>query len=124
MLISLSEVLDTPVHILLGEKVSESQAEDLKAISEKLEVINLQLAHRKVTRKKILRWIFISLCLIIITIFVILLALESPYLKWDYNDPEAAVLGVTFHSLDWLFTRTAPILFIVSAIGIFLTREK
>ena len=43
MLISLSEVLDTPVHILLGEKVSESQAEDLKAISEKLEVINLQL---------------------------------------------------------------------------------
>ena len=124
MLISLSEVLDTPVHILLGEKVSESQAEDLKAISEKLEVINLQLAHRKVTRKKILRWIFISLCLIIRTIFVILLALESPYLKWDYNDPEAAVLGVTFHSLEWLFTRTAPILFIVSAIGIFLTREK
>lgn len=124
MLISLSEVLDTSVHILLGEKVSESQAEDLKAISEKLEVINLQLAHRKVTRKKILRWIFISLCLIIITIFVILLALESPYLKWDYNDPEAAVLGVTFHSLEWLFTRTAPILFIVSAIGIFLTREK
>lgn len=112
------------MHILLGEKVSESQAEDLKAISEKLEVINLQLAHRKVTRKKILRWIFISLCLIIITIFVILLALESPYLKWDYNDPEAAVLGVTFHSLEWLFTRTAPILFIVSAIGIFLTREK
>ncbi len=124
MLLSLSEVLDTPVHILLGGKVPESQTDDLKVISEKLEVINLQLAHRKVTGKKILRWIFISLCLIIITIFVILLALESPYLKWDYNDPEAAVLGVTFHSLEWLFTRTAPLLFIGAVIGIFLTREK
>ena len=124
MLISLSEVLDTPVHILLGEKVSESQAEDLKAISEKLEVINLQLAHRKVAGKKIIHRVFILLCIMIITIFVILLALESPYLKWDYNDPEVAVLGVTFHSLEWLFTRTAPILFIGAVIGIFLTREK
>ena len=112
------------MHILLGEKVSESQAEDLKAISEKLEVINLQLAHRKVTGKKIIHRVFILLCIMIITIFVILLALESPYLKWDYNDPEVAVLGVTFHSLEWLFTRTAPILFIGAVIGIFLTREK
>ena len=124
MLISLSEILETPVSVLLGETVIEPTAEDIKVISEKLEVINLQLAHRKVTGKKILRWIFISLCLIIITIFVILLALESPYLKWDYNDPEAAVLGVTFHSLEWLFTRTAPLLFIGAVIGIFLTREK
>lgn len=124
ILISLSEVLDTPVHILLGEKMSESQVDDLKAISEKLEVINLQLAHRKVTGKKILHWVFISLCVIIITIFVILSALERPYLKWDYNDPETAVLGVIFHSLEWLFTQTAPILFIGAAIVIFLTRKK
>ena len=41
MLISLSEVLETPVSILLGETVEESRPDDLKVISEKLEVINL-----------------------------------------------------------------------------------
>ena len=39
MLISLSEVLETPVSTLLGETVTEAEADNLKAISEKLEVI-------------------------------------------------------------------------------------
>ena len=37
MLISLSEVLETPVSTLLGETVIEAEADNLKAISEKLE---------------------------------------------------------------------------------------
>ena len=52
MLISISEVLETPVSILLGETVAKPQPDDLKVISEKLEVINLQLAKRKTTRQK------------------------------------------------------------------------
>ena len=44
MLISISEILETPVSTLLGETVVETEADSLKAISEKLEVINLQLA--------------------------------------------------------------------------------
>ena len=36
MLISISEVLETPVSTLLGETVVESKVDDLKAISEKL----------------------------------------------------------------------------------------
>ena len=49
MLISISEVLETPVSTLLGETVIEAEVDNLKAISEKLEVINLQLAqnHKK-----------------------------------------------------------------------------
>ena len=43
MLIAISEVLDTPVSTLLGEKVSESKVDDLKAISEKLEIIAKEL---------------------------------------------------------------------------------
>ena len=43
MLIALSEVLETPVSTLLGETVTQPKADDLKAISEKLEVRNLQL---------------------------------------------------------------------------------
>ena len=45
MLISISEVFETPVSILLGETIAETKAEDLKAISVKLEVINLSLMH-------------------------------------------------------------------------------
>ena len=53
MMISISEVLETPVSTLLGENIKKSNIDDLKAISEKLEVINLQLARRKITTRKI-----------------------------------------------------------------------
>ena len=109
MLISLSEVLETPVSTLLGETVTEAEADNLKAISEKLEVINLQLAQRKTTRRKIIRWLLVSLCAIILMIFAALIIWSSPYLGWDYSDPETAVLGVAFHSFEWLFVRVAPI---------------
>lgn len=124
MLISISETLETSVSTLLGEKVMEQKADDLKAISAKLEVINMQLAQRKTTRKRILHWLFISLCAVIAATFAILLEVESPYLLWDYSEPETAVLAVAFHAVEWLFVRAAPILFIAGIIGIFLTRNK
>ncbi len=124
MLISISEALETPVSTLLGETVIETEADTLKAISEKLEVINLQLAQRKNTRRKIIRWMLISLCAVIVVGFAALAILNSPYLGWDYSDPETAVLGVAFHSLEWLFVRVAPIIFLIAAVGIFLTRKK
>ena len=124
MLISLSEVLETPVSKLLGETVAETEADNIKAISEKLEVINLQLAQRKTTRRKVIRWLLISLCAIIVVVFVAVGILNSPYLGWDYSAPETAVLGVAFHSFEWLFVRVAPIIFIAEIIGIFLTFKK
>lgn len=124
MLVSLSETLETPVSTLLGEKVIEPEADALQAISAKLEVINLQLARRKTTRKRILQWLLISLCAVIVTIFAVLLALESPYLGWNYNEPETAVLGVAFHSFEWLFVRIAPIILVGAIIGVFLTWKK
>ncbi|MCI9143219.1 MAG: helix-turn-helix transcriptional regulator [Lachnospiraceae bacterium] len=124
MLLSISEVLETPVSTLLGEKVTSSEVDDLKAISAKLEVINLQLARRKTTGKRILYWFLILLCVAIAAIFAILFALESPYLGWDYSDPETAILGVAIHSFEWLFVKVAPIIFIGAVIGIFLTWKK
>ena len=53
LLISLSEVLETPVSTLLGETMDEPKSDELKVISKKLEVINLQLAKRKAARRKI-----------------------------------------------------------------------
>lgn len=124
MLISIAEVLETPVSTLLGETVIETKVDDLKAISEKLEIINLQLAQRKTTKRKKLHWLLISLCAVIVTISAVLIVLNSPYLGWDYSDPETSVVGVAFHAFEWLFVRLAPITLIGVVVGIFLTRKK
>lgn len=124
LLIALSDALETPVSTLLGETVAETETDGLKAISEKLEVINLQLAQRKTTRRKLLHWVLIGWCVLIAALFVLLFFLKSPYLGWDYTDPEPAVLGVAFHSLEWLFVRVAPLALLGGIVGIFLTRDK
>lgn len=124
MLIDLSEALETPVSTLLGETIPEAKADDLKAISEKLEVINLQLAQRKETRRKIFHWLLISLCAVLVTVFAVLSVCNSPYLGWDYHDPETAVAGTVFHGFEWLFVRLAPIVLVGAVVGIILTRKK
>ena len=124
LLIALSDALDTPVSTLLGETVEAPEADDLKAISQKLEVINLQLAQRKESRRKVVHWTLIILTLVILAMAAVFLVMGSPYLGWDYNDPETAVLGVAFHSFEWIFARVAPIILIVAVIGIILTRKK
>ena len=124
MLISISEVFETPVSTLLGETVVETKADDLKAISEKLEVINLQLAKRKTVRKSILRWMFVAVCFGEVAILAALCVLGSHYLGWDYSDPETAVLGVAAHSFEGLIVRVAPIVLLGAIVGILATRTK
>ena len=124
MLISISEVLETPVSTLLGENISESKVDDLKAISEKLEIINLQLSKRKESIRKFWHWTFISICLITIIVFIGISTMGNTYMEWGYNKSEYAVLGVAIHSFGWIFVRIAPIILIASIIGIALTRKK
>lgn len=124
MLISISEALETPVGTLLGETVIETEVDNIKAISEKLDVINWQLAQRKNSGRKIIHWLLISLSAIIIMVFAALVILNSPYLVWNYSNPETAVLGVAFHSFEWLFVRVAPIIFIIAIIGGFLIWKR
>ena len=124
MLLAISEALETPVSTLLGETVTEVKADDLKVISEKLEIINLQLAQRKTTRRKTLHWLLIVLCAAIAILSAVLIAINSPYLGWDYSDPETAVFGAAFHTFEWLFVRLAPIILIGAIVGIYLTRKK
>ena len=124
LLISLSEVLETPVSILLGETIDETKPDDLKVISEKLEVINLQLAKRKEARRKIFHWGFISLCTLTVIVFAVIFVLNSPYLGWNYSAPESAVMGVGFHAIEWLYVRIAPVILLAALTGAVLTREK
>ena len=124
LLIALSEALETPVSTLLGETVAESEADEVKALSEKLEIINLQFARRKAMRRAALHWLLIAVCGGILAVAAVLAAVNSPYLGWDYTDPETAVAGAAFHAFEWLFVRSAPIFLAVSAAGILLTRKK
>ncbi|MCR4594460.1 MAG: helix-turn-helix domain-containing protein [Clostridiales bacterium] len=124
LLIALSEVLDTPVSTLLGETVSEDEADDLKAIAQKLEVVNLQLAKRKDSKRKLILWLCIGIVFFIVVITAVLFLLQSPYLGWDYSDPEKAVLGVAFHSFEWVFVRLAPFVLIGAIIGIVLSARN
>ena len=124
LLIFLAEELDTSVNALLGETIQEQESDDLKTISEKLEIINLQLAKRTMARTKVIRWGLLSLCALIVIVYVVLAAMKSSYLGWDYSDPETAVLGVAFHAFEWLFVRVAPVILIAALIGIFFTRKK
>ena len=124
LLIALSEALETPVSTLLGESIPEPEADQLTAISEKLEVINLQLAQITCSRRKVVHWLFIVFSAAVVALLALLLLLNSPYQHWDYSDPETAVLGVAFHSLEWLFVRVAPPLFLAALVGIFFTYKK
>ena len=121
MLIVLAEELDTTVSVLLGETVTESPADDLKAISEKLEVINLQLAKRKESKVKTIRWVLILLCALTAATLIALAAINGSYMNWDYSDPERAIAGTVLHGFEFLFVRLAPIAFAVFAVGIALT---
>ena len=124
MLIILANELDTTVSELLGEPVAEPTTDDLKILSEKLEVINLQLAKRSITKVKTIRWILISLCAVIVVIFIALASTNSFYLDWNYNDPELAVAGTILHGFEFLFVRLAPIVFWTSVVGIVVTYKK
>ena len=124
MLIAISEALETPVSTLLGENVTKVRDDELKVISEKLEVINLQLAQRKNTRRKIIHWLLISVCAIIAIIAIFLIIANSPYLGWNYSDPETAVVGTAFHIFEWIFVRVAPVVFVGAVVGVFMTRKR
>lgn len=124
MLIAISEVLETPVSSLLEETVMEPETDDIKTLSEKLETIHLQLERRKAVKRKILQGFFILLSMSIAAAAVALWIFGSPYLNWNYSDPETAVMGVAFHAFEWMFVRTAPVLLPGAIAGIILTWKK
>lgn len=126
MLIHISEILETPVSVLLGETKTEEEEPltELNVISEKLEVINLQLARGKEKKRKVLHGLCIAVCALHVIIAAILLARDSFYLEWDFHDPEMAVVGTFFHAFEWLFVRLAPFAFIGAIVGIVVTRQR
>ncbi len=126
MLISISEVFDTPVSTILGENIDEKEKNDLKVISEKLEVINEQLSRKQKQKRKLITNSLIIVDVCIILFFVLLAILGSPYQTWDYSDPEWSVIGTIWHSFEWIYFKVAPIavIAITSILGIIFVKKN
>ena len=127
MLISISEVFETPVSEILGENIEEREKNDIKVISEKLEIINEQLSMKQQQKRRRTINFLIVLDVCIILLFIILAILGSPYQSWDYSNPEWNVIATIWHSFEWIFFRTAPIIVILLTLIlgiIFIKRNK
>lgn len=124
MLIELADELDSSVSKLLGDDVETIEPDDLKAISEKLEVINLQLANRERNKTKALRWTLAVVSAVIILTFIVIAATDNFYLDWNLNDPETAVAATFIHGFVFVFVRVAPIILLGCIGGLIMTWRK
>ena len=125
MLMTISEILETPVSEILGESIEEKEKNDLKVISEKLEVINEQLAMKQKQKRKMLVNTLIVADVGLILLFILLTMLGSPYQNWDYSNPEWAVIGTIWHSFEWVYFKVAPfIVVVITVIGVILVKRN
>ena len=123
MLVAIGEVLDTPVSTLLGETVPASEPEGLQALSEKLEVLNVQFARAQESKRRALHVLCIAIAAVTALVLIALAAIGSSYLDWDFSDPEYAVAATLLHGFEWVFARMAPIILAGSIAGAVASRK-
>ncbi|MBE6568622.1 MAG: helix-turn-helix domain-containing protein [Ruminococcaceae bacterium] len=136
MLIRLAEELDTTVTVLLGETVEETEAEDVKSLSAKLELLNEQFARQNETRRKIWRGIFITITviagLVLAKELIEFLFTQGMFFSMKEQESIGIIGGADGPTMilvtnavnpvsDWIF---ALIAVIVSVIGICKTGRK
>jgi putative transcriptional regulator len=59
-----------------------------------------------------------------VILFIIIGTAGSPYLNWDFGNPEIAVAGTVLHAFEWIFVRIAPFALIATIVGAVLTRKR
>jgi putative transcriptional regulator len=124
MLISISEVFDTPVSTILGENIKLKEKDDIKVISEKLEIINEQLAIERKHKRSLLINTLIIINICIILLYIILVLLGSPYQSWDTIDSEWIVIKTIWHSFEWIYFKIAPIIVLITTFIIILLKRN
>ncbi len=124
MIVTISELFETPVSEILGENIESKEKNDLKVISEKLEVINEQLANNQKEKRKKRIQVLIIIDICIILLFILFAILDRPYQTWDYSITEWAILGTFYQAFEWIFMRLAPIAVIVLTTIIVIKKNK
>lgn len=124
LLIALSEAVETPVSVLLGETVPAPKADGLEALAAKLEVVNLQLARQSEIRRRTFRGALVAICAATVLTLACFAALDGSYLGWNLGDPETAIAATSLHAFEWTLVRVAPFVLAGAAAGLLLTRRK
>ena len=124
MLVEISEIFETPVSIILGNSIEKVENNDLKVISEKLEVINEQLSIEQKRKRRMFGNCLMVIDICLILLFVLLAVLGSPYLSWDFSNPEWAIIGTLWHSFEWIYFKVAPFMIIVITLVLLIVLLK
>lgn len=134
MLICIAEALNTAVNVLLDEAVEAEDSSELKMIANKLEIINEQIAGYQDSRRKMWRRIFVvgaavAAC-ILLSGLARLLFLQNAMQEMNASisiiggaDGPTAIM-VAHQVLKPVPLFIALVLAVVSAIGIYKTRQK
>ncbi len=80
-LVALGKALDTPVSTLLGETVPASEPEGLQALSEKLEVLNDQVARVRESKRRVLHALCIAIVVVTALVLIALASIGGSYLE-------------------------------------------
>lgn len=123
-LVALGKALDAPVSTLPGETVPVSEPEGLQTLSEKLEVLNDQVAWARESKRRTPHAPCIAIGVVTAPVLIALATIGSSYLEWDFSNPEYAVAATLLHGLEWVFVRITPIVLLVTIVGVGATRRK
>ncbi len=134
MLIRISEELDTPVNVLLGETVSADEENEIKTIAAKLELLNEQFAKRNESRRRFWRIVFIIIGVVTLCVWITkLLSTLHFYTMIGNMQDNVAIIGgsdgptsvfVSDISFKLSSLVTTVLAAAVSLIGLYKTKKK
>ena len=135
MVIQIAEVLDTTVNVLLGEETPEpEEQETIKALAEKLEVLNERFAKRSEKMRRIWRAVFVVIGILalvgLVREILLLVQLSQFYRMLASSETviggadEATSIFVSNFSAHGFSAIMTVIAGIVAAVGIHHTRRK
>ncbi len=133
-LIKISDVLETPVQVLIGESIDTSDSQnDVEVIAEKLTEINEQLAKSSDKRRKVIRTVsYISLALVLLALIWSVVSALHLYSLVMANDPSThAIGGANEPTGIFVTSQVSPVTIIVmiivlvgSIIGLSISRKN
>ena len=67
---------------------------------------------------------FMFICVLIVTLFILLYFIGSSYLYWDYSNSELVIVGTLLHGFEFIFVRIASIMLFIFIVVIIITYKK
>lgn len=123
MLLSLAHALSTDAATLLGESQPDEKNDEIRELSERLRDVSEKLTEQRSIRIRIVSVFLILTISASVLAALFLIASGSPYLDWNYEDPELAVFGVAWHSVEWVLVRILPAVILLSISGLIIVKR-